>query len=182
MDLATDSIQFPVFLLPGFLAMKVVALKCDVKRPAQHELLIDALLHSVAVYMLLGLLGLEADLAQPPAIFAALLLSMLTGFVVAEAKNGEWMARVLASRRFGISTHDKIFYLKATEKLFGKWHLVGLKNGKEVFGIIRHIDTNTNEMLIEGARWLVGGRLAGQPDWLYLPPDSEVEYVRAESS
>lgn len=179
MSIVDDSIRLLVFLLPGFVAMKVVAHKCDVKQQSQHETLIDALLYSVIVYMILGGLGLESDLTRPTAILAAFALAGLVGVVTGEAKNREWIARLLSSDRFGISTHDKIFYAKGTEKLFGKWHVIGLKNGKEIFGIIRNIDTNTNEMLLEDARWLVGGQLAGDPSWLYLPPETEIEYVRA---
>src|SRR5437764_604934 len=146
LGIVDDSIRLLVFLLPGFVAMKVVAHKCDVKQQSQHETLIDALLYSVVVYMILGALGLEADLTSSGTILAAFTLAALVGIVVGEAKNHEWIAGVLSSDRFGISTHDKIFYAKGAEKLFGKWHVIGLKNGKEIFGIIRNVDTNTNEM------------------------------------
>jgi len=179
MNIVDDSIRLLVFLLPGFVAMKVVAYKSDVKQQSQHETLIDALLYSVIVYMILGALGLEADLTRPSAILAAFAVADLVGIVTGEAKNREWIAGLLTSDRFGISTHDKIFYSKGAEKIFGKWHVLGLKSGKEVFGIIRNIDTNTNEMLLEDARWLVDGHLAGEPSWLYLPPGTEIEYVRA---
>lgn len=180
MNIVDDSIRLLVFLLPGFVAMKVVAHKCDVKQQSQHETLIDALIYSVIVYMILGALGLEADLTRPGAILAAFALAGLVGIATGEAKNREWIARLLTSDRYGISTHDKIFYMKGAEKLFGRWHVIGLKNGKELFGIIRNVDTNTNEMLIEDARWLVRGTLAGDPSWVYLPPETEIEYIRAE--
>jgi uncharacterized protein DUF6338 len=180
MNIVDDSIGLLVFLLPGFVAMKVVAHKCDVKQQTQQETLIDALLYSVVVYMILGVLGLEADLTKPKAILAAFMLAVVVGIIWGEARNREWVATFLGSGRFGISTHDKIFYLKGAEKLFGRWHVIGLKNGKELFGIIRNVDTNTNEMLMEDARWLVGGRLAGEPSWVYLPPETEIEYIRAE--
>jgi hypothetical protein len=144
--------------------------------------LIDALLYSIVVYMALGALGLEADLARPGAIMAAILLAMLVGLATGEAKNQEWMSKVLAVPGFAISTHDKIFYSKAAEKLFGRWHVIGLKNGKEIFGIVRNVDTNTNEMLVEDAKWLVGGKLVGKAGWLYLPPETQIEYIRAEES
>lgn len=182
MSIVDDSIRLLVFLLPGFIAMKVVAHKCDVKQQSQHETLIDALLYSVIVYMVLGALGLESDLTHPGAILSALSIAVLVGIVTGEAKNGEWLANVLSSDRFGISTHDKIFYVKGAEKLFGKWHVIGLRNGKEIFGIIRNVDTNTNEMLLEDAKWLVAGQLVGEPSWLYLPPETEVEYIRAVDS
>ena len=78
-------------------------------------------------------------------MIAALSSAAGVGLIVGWAKNGEWVSKFLSTDRFGISTHDKIFYAKGAEKLFGKWHLIGLKNGKELFGIIRNIDTNTNE-------------------------------------
>lgn len=91
------------------------------------------------------------------------------------------MLPVFARSRFGLSVHDKILYMRGAERLFGHWHVVGLKNGKEILGVVRDIDTNTNEMLIEDARWIVGASVVGKPQWLYLPPETELEYITAVS-
>src|SRR5260221_518294 len=133
MNIATDSIKLLVFLLPGLIAIKVVALKVDLKQQTQHETLIDALLYAIVVYMALGALQLETDLTRPSAILAAMVLAVLVGLIAGEAKNREWISQLLAQPGFHISSHEKILYAKGADKLFRGWILIGLKNGKEVF-------------------------------------------------
>jgi hypothetical protein len=180
-DLASDTIRILVFLLPGFLTIRVISMKCDLKEQSQQEMVIDALLYSLVVYAGLGVLWSYADLSDPLAALAAVAAALLLGMIVSEARNRDWLGRAFARSRFGLSVHEKVLYQRGAEKLSGHWHVIGLKNGKEILGVVRNVDTNTNEMLIEGARWLMGSVIVGEPQWLYLPPDTELEYIIAMS-
>ena len=110
------------------------------------------------------------------------LLSILFGVLIGEAKNRDWFSSLFRGRTYFLSSQDKIFSIKATEKLFGKWHVIGLKNGKELCGIVREFNTLNNEMLVEDARWVIRNNnscsLSHDSSWLYFPPNQDIEYIR----
>ena len=160
--------------------MKIVGLKADVRDEGYQYYVVEALLYAVIIYMLASFIGIGSNLLAPKAILGVFLLSALVGLISGEAKNGEWLSKAFKTRLRSLSTHDKIFYAKAADRIFGKWHVVGLRNGKEVFGILREYNTQTNEMLIEDGRWVMpNGALAPDSGWVYLPPSDQIEYVRS---
>ncbi|WP_200177378.1 hypothetical protein [Ectothiorhodospira shaposhnikovii] len=180
MDLTDSAIKLLVFLLPGFIALKIVSFKCDVKTEDYKYYVVEALVLSTLIYMLAGFAFLKIDISLPINILTAFLLAILVGIGVGEVKNKELLKYVFHGKSSSLSTHDKIYSIKAHKKLEGKWHVVGLKNGKEICGIIREFNTENNEMLIEKGRWVTKeGKLATDFGWIYFPPNQELEYLRS---
>lgn len=182
MELSLDVIQLFIFLLPGFITIKIVDLKCDVIPKEYKYFLIDALLYSLVIYVLTSPIIQNKGWSHPVSLVSALLIAIALGMIFGEVKNKEYTGLIFNTGRGYLSTHDKIFSLKASEKLFGKWHVIGLKGGKEICGIIRNFNTGNNEMLIEDARWVIGDEdkeLAPEASWLYLPPNQDIEYIRS---
>jgi hypothetical protein len=178
MDIANDAIKLLIFLLPGFVTLRVISYKTDVKKDSYEYYVVEAVLYSVFIYMITGALHLNTDLQSPSAIASLYCLSILIGMFLGEMKRCDIFATVFRSKNAILSTHDKLFYAYAGEVFFGKWHVVGLKDGKEILGIIKAFNTDNNEILIEDGRWVVDGSIAGDKGWIYIPPSEDISYIR----
>jgi uncharacterized protein involved in tellurium resistance len=174
-----DAIKLLVFLMPGFIVLKIISLKCDVKLEDYKYYVVEALIYSVFIYMVAGFTHLNANLDSPINILCIFLLATLSGIIIAEVKNLEIISKLFNGTEKSLSSHDKIYYIKAHAQFKEKWHVIGLKNGKELCGIVRAFNTENNEMLIEKARWISkNGNMAPEFGWVYFPPNQELEYMR----
>jgi hypothetical protein len=187
MDFATDAVKLLVFLIPGFISLKLIEWKCDIRQKEYQYFVVDALIYSLVVYAFASIFKLNTDITNPRSLFSILMLAIVIGIIAGEAKNKDLISVVFHGKQLKLSGHDKIFSLKAAEKLLDRWHVIGLKNGKEICGIIREFDTNNNEMWIENAYWVIQSdstelSLSFDSGWLYLPPSQEIEYIRVIES
>ena len=180
-DFAPDAIKLLVFLLPGFITLRVLAHMLDVKKEEYEYYVVEALIHSMLIYMFAGFFCKTLDLTSSKHIFSLVLISVIWGFIVGFIRKKEWLSCLFRSKKSTLSTHDKIFYANAGRCFFGKWSVVGLKDDKEILGIIHSFDTDSHEMLIENARWIINGKLPKMSDkaWIYLPPNDDIRFIRS---
>ena len=178
MDIANDAIRLLVFLLPGFITLRVISYKADVKKEEYEYYVVEALIYSIFIFMLAGFLRLSTNLTAPSSIASLFCLSILTGIIFGEMKRREVLSHIFRSKNAILSTHDKIFYMCAGDIFFGKWHMIGFKNGKEILGIVEAFNTENNEMLIKDGRWVANGKVAEDKGWIYVPPNEDIHYIR----
>lgn len=179
MDIANDAIKILIFLLPGFITLRVISYKINVQKKEYQFYVAEAVLYSAFVYMVAGALQLTTDLLKPSAILSLFCLSILTGIITGEMKQRGILSTVFRNKNAMLSTHDKIFYGYAGDIFFDKWHLIGFKDGKEILGIIKQYNTENNEILIEDGQWVINGSVAIDKGWFYFPPNEDIRYIRA---
>ena len=145
MDASKEAVEILTSLLPGFLFLKVVALRSSVSKYEAHHYLVDALIASLVIYLLVAvldwvssqMLGFQIMVSVELRIFVTLLLTVVMGLLWSVAINQDWLAKWLNRGDTRISTHAAIFPVKGIEKFKGKWHLVRFADGKEIVGIVR---------------------------------------------
>ena len=179
MDMTNDAIKLLIFLLPGFVTLRVISYKINVNRTEYQFYIAEAVLYSVFVYMLAGALQLTTNLLEPSTIAYLFCLSLLTGIIAGEMKQKNIFSFVFRNKNAMLSSHDKLFYAYANDVFFGKWHVVGFKDGKEILGIIKAYNTENNELLIEDGQWVVNTEVATDKGWFYFPPNEDISYIRA---
>lgn len=184
MSLTQETIQLLLFLLPGFIALKLVQFRCDVDTPPFPYFVVNALTLTLVAYLVtdgvLALFGVDpqADPFSLPRTATSVGVGGALGFALSVCINRDWGARLLHWGDLRLSTHERIFSGKAIQHFRGKWHVVGFKDGKEVLGVIREFNTTTCEVLLEGAQWIRNGDLAPDRAWFYIPPGAGIQYIR----
>ncbi|QBG47678.1 hypothetical protein EGM51_09830 [Verrucomicrobia bacterium S94] len=182
-DFATDAIRILLFLFPGFISLKIVSCKNAVAKEEYDSYLVQALVHSVIIYMIAGFLKLNTNLLSPQSIFLTLLISVLVGLFVGELTNREWTKYIFKDNSSYLSPHDKVFF--ANRKIIldpNKWHLVSLKDGTEYLGFIKQFNTENNELLLIRCRKIIDGSMAENEEIVYLPPNEELLSIRCINS
>ncbi|MCP5106313.1 MAG: hypothetical protein GY950_23210 [bacterium] len=179
MDIVDSTVGLLIFLMPGFIVLKMVSFKCDIKDKGYKFYVLEALIYSVLIYMIVGFLPIKINPISSSYVLVIFLISVLFGILAGEIKNADIILKIFQKEGTGLSGHEKIFYIKAKDKLLktDTWHVIGLKNGKEICGIVREYNPDNNEMLIEKARWINSGKLSKHYGWLYFPPNDEIEYI-----
>ena len=174
-----DAIKVLILLVPGILFMKVVGLRCPQKELKYQYFLTDALLASLVTYLAASVFGVDYDRVGWRSVLLVLVVASLLGFLWSVIMNQDYLPKLLHGKGSYLSSHDYIFPVSGISEFRGKWHVVGLDNGKEICGVIRKFDVETNELLMENARWVLGNAtLAPDSMWLYLPPHGRLVYMR----
>lgn len=181
MNIVEPALRVLAFLLPGFLVLETIKFKCDKQKMEYQYYVVMAMIYSVLIYALLSFVYTDANFREPGAVIPAFLLAIILGIVIGEIINKDILTKIFhdnPSAPAGLSSREKIFYLSGIENFKGKWHVIGLHSGKEIFGVIREFNPDNKEMLIEHARWVLSDRLSEESSWLYLPPNQDIEYIR----
>lgn len=181
MDISQETIKTLIFLLPGFVFIKIFSFRCFIKTYQTFDYIIDSLIASIVIYAISE--GISIILNIPSfliiKIFVVLFITVLLSLIWSVIISNDWIAKVLHPGDVRLSTHSGIFPIKAIEKFKGKWHLIRYSNGKEIVGIIRELNHETNEMLIEKGRLVMkSGKLSKESAWYYSPAGDKVVYIR----
>lgn len=180
MSISDEAIQILVYLLPGFIFLGVVRMRCVSRELEYQYYMINALIASLLIYVLAAALGLTDDVSEPASAAAIVLIAVVGGLTWSVVINRDWLSKILHPVGFTkISSHDHIYPVKAAEKFSGKWHVVRLSQGTEICGIVREYDVHSHEMLIEkGYLILPDGTLSKESAWYYIPAGSGISYLR----
>ena len=179
MDISQETIKILIALLPGFLFIKVVSLRCAIKKYEIHNYIVDSLIISLIIYALANLFGISVSGAEWKPILLILALTIILAVLWSIVINRDWIAKLLHPGDIHLSTHSSIFPVKAIEKFKGKWHLIRYSDGKEIVGIIREYNHETHEALIERGRMVMkGGGLSPESAWYYSPSGNQIIYMR----
>lgn len=187
MDASKEAVEVLTSLLPGFLFLKVVALRSSVSKYEAHHYLVDALIASLVIYSMVAffdwvtsrMMGFQIMTSVELRIFVTLLLTIVMGLLWSVAINRDWLAKWLHRGDTRISTHAAIFPVKGIDKFKGKWHLIRFSDGKEIVGIVREYNHETHEALIEQGRLVMaGGVLSQEQAWYYSPSGDQIVYMR----
>jgi len=179
MDISQETIKILIALLPGFLFIKVVSLRCSIKKYEVHNYVVDSLIVSLVIYAIAKLLGVSISGADWKSILIILTLTIALALLWSVVINRDWIAKILHPGDVQLSTHSSIFPVKAIDKFKGKWHLVRYSDGKEIVGIIREFNHETHEALIEKGRMVMkGGSLSPESAWYYSPSGDQIIYMR----
>ncbi len=178
-DISQESIKILIALLPGFLFIKVVGLRCSLKNYEVHNYIVDSLIVSLVIYAIATFFEISISGADWKAIFLIFTLTIVLALLWSVVINRDWIAKLLHPGEIHLSTHSSIFPVKAIEKFKGKWHLVRYSDGKEIVGIIREFNHETLEILIEKGRLVMKeGTLSPESAWYYSPSGDHIVYMR----
>lgn len=187
MDASKEAVEVLTSLLPGFLFLKVVALRSSVSKYEAHHYFVDALIASLVIYSLVAFLDWTSTKVAGFQIMASIELRILITLVFTLVMalfwsvliNRDWLAKWLHRGDTRISTHAAIFPVKGIDKFKGKWHLIRFSDGKEIVGIVREYNQETHEALIERGRLVkTGGVLSSDQAWYYVPSGEQIVYMR----
>lgn len=179
MDVSKETIEVLILLLPGFLFIKVVSLRCSLKKYEAHHYIVDALIASLVIYSMAKFLNIQVTSAGWKPIVYIFMLTIISALAWSVVINKDWVSKILHSGDYRLSTHSSIFPVKAIEKFKGKWHLVRFSDGKEIVGVLREFNQETHEALIENARMVMkGGKLSPDKAWYYSPSGEQIIYMR----
>ncbi len=179
MDISQESITVLTFLLPGFLFIKVLSLRCSIEKYEVHHYVVDSLIASLVIYAIAKLFGVTISGTDWKPILSVLSLTIILALLWSVIINRDWIAKALHSGDARLSTHSSIFPVKAIEQFTGKWHLIRYSDGKEIVGIIREYNHETHETLIERGRLVLkSGALSPESAWYYSPSGEQIVYMR----
>jgi len=179
MDISQETIKMLISLLPGFLFIKVVSLRCSIKKYEVHNYIVDSLIASLVIYAIAKLFGVTISGADWKPILIILSLTITLALLWSVIINRDFIAKLLHPGDVQLSTHSSIFPVKAIENFKGKWHLIRYSDGKELVGIIREFNPETHEILIEKGRLVMkGGVLSPESAWYYSPSGDQIIYMR----
>ena len=179
MDISQESIKLLISLLPGFLFIKIIALRCSINKQEVHEYIVDALIKSLVVYALANLFGISISGADWRSILKILGLTIILGLLWSIVINRDWIAKIMHLGNSRLSTHSSIFPIKGIKEFKGKYRLIRFSDGKEIVGILREYKHETHEALIEkGQMILSGGKLTPESAWYYSPSGEQIIYMR----
>jgi len=187
MDASKEAVEVLTSLLPGFLFLKVVAIRSSVSKYEAHRYIVDALIASLVVYSVVAFLDWASTHVAGFQIMASIELRILVTLVFTVGMallwsvviNQDWLAKWLHRGDTRISTHAAIFPVKGIDKFKDKWHLIRFSDGKEIVGIVREYNHETHEALIENGRLVMtGGKLSPDQAWYYSPSGEQIVYMR----
>ncbi|ACF11593.1 hypothetical protein Cpar_1187 [Chlorobaculum parvum NCIB 8327] len=179
MDVSKETIEVLILLLPGFLFLKVVNLRCSLTKYEAHHYIVDALIASLVIYSMAKILNIQVTSTGWKPILSIFTLTIISALTWSEVINRDWISKILHSSDYRLSTHSSIFPVKAIDKFIGKWHLVKFSNGTEIVGVLREFNHKTHEALIEDARMVMkGGKLTPDKAWYYSPSGEQIIYIR----
>ena len=179
MDISQETIKIMILLLPGFLFIKVVSLRCSIKQYEVHNYIVDSLIVSLVIYAIGSFLGITFTSMDWEPVIKILSLTTVLALIWSVIINRDWLAIILHPGDIQLSTHSSIFPVKAIDKFKGKWHLIRYSDGKEIVGIIREYNHETHETLIEkGHLVMKGGALSPETAWYYSPSGEQIIYMR----
>jgi hypothetical protein len=178
-DISQESIKLLIALLPGFLFIKVVGLRCSIKNYEVHNYIVDSLIVSLVIYAIAELLGISISGVNWKPILLIFGLTIALALFWSVIINRDLIAKLLHPGDIHLSTHSSIFPVKAIEKFKGKWHLIRYSDGKQIVGIIREFNHETKEILIEKGRLVKkDGSLSPESAWYYSPSGDQIIYMR----
>ena len=179
MDLSQETIKIMISLLPGFLFIKVVSLRCSIKKYEVHNYIVDSLIVSLVIYAVASFIGITISSMDWKPIIKIFSLTIMLALIWSVIINRDWIANLLHPGDVQLSTHSSIFPVKGIDKFKGKWHLIRYSDGKEIVGIIREYNHETHEALIEkGHLVMKGGSLSPESAWYYSPSGDQIIYMR----
>ena len=179
MDISQETIKILIALLPGFLFIKVVSLRCAIKKYEVHNYVVDSLIVSLVIYAIANLFGIPVSGAEWHPILIILALTIILALLWAIVINRDWIAKILHPGDIYLSTHSSIFPVKAIEKFKGKWHLIRYSDSKEIVGIVREYNHETHEALVEKGRLVMkDGSLSPESAWYYFPSGDNITFIR----
>lgn len=179
MDVSQETIKILVALLPGFLFIKIISLRCSIKKYEVHNYVVDSLIVSLIIYTIAKILGVPISGADWIPILIILTITIALAIFWSVIINRDWIAKILHPGDIQLSTHSSIFPVKGIDKFKGKWHLIRFSDGKEIIGIVREYNHVTHEALIEKGRMILkGGSLSPESAWYYSPSGDQIIYMR----
>jgi hypothetical protein len=166
-------------LLPGFLFIKIISLRCSIREYEVHHYIVDSLLSSLVIYLIVSLIPIKIELSSGVSIALVIGVTILLSLICSVILNRDWLAKLLHPGDTHLSTHSSIFPVKGIKEFKGKWHLIRFSDGKEIVGVLREFNHDTHEALIEKARLIVGkGNLSSESAWYYVPSGEQIIYMR----
>lgn len=180
MDISQETIKVLIFLLPGFVFIKIFSFRCFIKTYQTFDYVVDSLIASIVIYAISNYFLTSNSISNLTIeIFTVLFITIVLSLTWSVIISKDWIAKILHPGNVRLSTHSGIFPIKAIEKFKGKWHLIRYSNGKEIVGIIRELNHETNEMLIEKGKMVMkDGKLSKESAWYYSPAGDKVIYIR----
>ena len=109
MNISQETIKILIALLPGFLFIKVVGLRCSLKKYELHNYVIDSLLVSLVIYAIVKLFDIPISGADWLSIFIILALTIVLALIWSVIINRDWIAKILHPGDIHQSTHSSIF-------------------------------------------------------------------------
>jgi hypothetical protein len=179
MDISQETIKILISLLPGFLFIKIVSLRCAIRKYEAHDYIVDSLIASLIIYAIVKAFGVAISEVGWIQISIVLSFTFVLALIWSVIINRDWIAKLLHPGDIKLSTHSSIFPVKAIKKFKGKWHLIRFNDGKEIVGIVRTFNHETHETLIENGRIVMkGGKLSPDSAWYYSPSGEQITYMR----
>jgi len=179
MDISQETIKVLLFLLPGFLFIKVVSLRCSLREYEPLHYVVDSLMASLVIYAIASMFSVTSDYSSSGSIAIVIGITVTLAFIWSVILNRDWLAKLLHPGDTSLSTHSSIFPVKGIDKFKEKWHLIRFSDGKEIVGIIREYNHDTHEALVENGRIIHGkGKMSPDPAWYYIPSGDQIVYMR----
>ena len=179
MSISKEAIEILIYLLPGFIFLGVVRMRCVTKDLPYQYYIINSLIVSLFIYVVAAAIGVADNVTKPVSAATIIFMAAMGGFLWSIVLNRDWLAKILHPGHTRVSTHDHIYPVKGAQKFSGKWHVVRLSQGTEICGVVREFDVQTHEMLIEKGRLVLpGGKLSKDSAWYYIPSGHGVAYLR----
>ena len=107
MDISQETIKILISLLPGFLFIKVVSLRCSIKKYEVHNYIVDSLIVSLVIYAIAKLFGVTISGADWKPILIILSLTITLAFLWSVIINRDLIAKLLHPGDIQLSTHSK---------------------------------------------------------------------------
>ena len=180
MTYTQEAMNILVALLPGFLFVKVFALRTSVGEYKPHILIVDALLVSLVVT---GIAASFPQNYQPSSIEAKTLINFCIAILIAliwsEVINRDWLSKFMQLGKTRLSSQHKIYPIVGVQELQGKWHLMRMTSGVQFVGFLSWFDSKTHEALFEDAQQLgADGVLEANQGTVYVPSGDHIEFIK----
>jgi len=179
MDASEETVKILLFLLPGFIFIKIVQLRCSLKKYEPYQYIVDSLIASLIIYTIASGFSITPNNSTWQSITIIIIITIVLAIIWSLVLQKDLLSKILHPGETSISTHHSIYPVKAIEKFKRKWHLVRLSDGKEIVGIVREFNYDTKEMLIEKGRMILDeGKTSEDSAWYYIPSGDQVIYIR----
>ncbi len=180
MGISQEVIEILTYLLPGFIFMSIVRLRCATKDLEYQYYIIYSLIVSLFIYYTATAFGVAVDPTNPMSFIIVLFIAVATGIIWSVVINDDLLSKVF--HLFGsssLSSQDYIYPVKGIKHFTGKWHVVRLKQVTEILGFVKEFDVQSHEMLIEDGRLVLpDGELSPESAWYYIPAGQRIASLR----